>query len=169
MASLEETYIDFEGKQFMLEIKKLIKNAFYTSYLGANKSKVLLSEYTLNQNFKDLLPTMATSESYSFLNHYLGVKNGKVLPRTIQNVFETTKNEICDIESKKEIKKLESRAELVQKVLRKSVFDTTENKNSPFHLLQGLGLKYGGGKISYLNSNKHFTVPFSRAAKISYE
>ena len=81
-----------------------------------------------------------------------------MLPKAIQNIFEVTQNEISEAESKKEVKKLESRAELVQKVLGKSVFDTTTNKNIPFHLLQGLGLKYSGGKISYLNSNRHFTA-----------
>ncbi len=153
-----ETRIDNEGSQFLLEIKKLIKNAFKESYLGTNKSKMLLSEFVMTKNLRDMLPIMAGSDSFSFLNHYLEGKNSRILIKAIQEVFEATRQELCDTESKREIKGLEDKVALVQKVLSGEVFDSDKNKDLSFYLLQSMGLKYGDGRVSYLNSDQH-SVP----------
>lgn len=151
-----ETLVDVEGHQFKLEIKKLINRAFRESYLNSNKSELLFSEYVANQSFTDVLPIMAQSGWYSFLSHYLP-KHTKKISGAIRNEFQDTKIDLVRTSSTKEIQKLQSRTKLVQKVLEKSVFDTTEINSVPFYLLRGLGLKYKGGKISYLNSNKHYS------------
>lgn len=150
-----ETRIDDDGKQFLLEIRKLIKNAFKGSYLHTNKSKMLLSEFVMSKNLKDMLPIMAGSESFSFLHHYLESDNSRTLTKAIQEVFEDTRLDLCDTESKREIKGLEDKVELVKKVLEREVFDCDKNKDVTFNLLQSLGLKYGNGSVSYFNSNQY--------------
>ncbi|MBO0340729.1 MULTISPECIES: relaxase/mobilization nuclease domain-containing protein [Flavobacteriaceae] len=155
-----ETHIDIGSNQFSLEIKKLIKNAFYKSYLGTNKSKELLSEFVVNRNLKDLLPLIARTEHYSFLNHYLGANNGKMLPKTLKNRFDDIRAEFAKTESKREIKKLEIRTGLIKKVLEKSVFDITNDTNIAFYLLRGLGLKYHHGNVTFLNSGTH-SIPLT--------
>lgn len=161
------TSLDANGKQFMLETRKLIKNAFYESYLNANKSNRLLSEFVLTRNFKNLLPHIASSERYSFLDHYKGRDSNKNLLNVLKTEFEGTRKELHIAETKKEIKSLENRVSLFTKVLEAKVFDPTKNSGIAFYLLQGLGLKYGNGKVFFGNSNAHsvelsikdFTIP----------
>ena len=113
---------------------------------------MLLSEFVMTQNLKDMHPVMASSESYSFLHHY---SQNKSLPKAIQKAFGTVRNELFESETKKEIKALEAKVGLIQKVLEKPVFDTFNKENNTFYLLQSLGLTYGNGRISYMNCNKH--------------
>lgn len=149
------TSLDQNGKQFLLEIRKLIKNAFYESYLNSNKSNRLLSEFMMTKNLKDLLPHIAGSERYSFLNHYVGKDGDKSLLNVLKNEFQDTQKELHGIESRKEAKALEDRVSLFKKVLERDVFNITENRSLPYYLLQGLGLKYAGGKAFFVNSNAH--------------
>lgn len=149
------TCLDEKGKQFLLETRKLIKNAFYESYLNANKSNRLLSEFVVTNNLKDLLPHIASSEHYSFLNHYMGKENEKKLFNVLKSEFEDTRMELHRAESKKEINTLENRVLLLTNVLETDMFDVTKNRNLPFYLLQGLGLKYVDGKVFFSNSNTH--------------
>lgn len=155
------TSLDQNGKQFLLEIRKLIKNAFYESYLNANKSNRLLSEFVITKNLKDLLPHIAGSQRYSFLNHYMGKDSDKNLLHVLKNEFEDTRKELQEVESRKEAKTLEERVSLFKKVLEANVFYVSDNKSLPFYLLQGLGLKYASGKVFFGNSNAHsvtFTI-----------
>src|SRR5680860_1696654 len=49
------TEIDTDGKQFKLEVRKLIKEAFHTSYLKSTKRDGLLSENIMTKNLMDIL------------------------------------------------------------------------------------------------------------------
>tara|TARA_R110000765_G_scaffold9911_3_gene30852 strand:+ start:32646 stop:34952 length:2307 start_codon:yes stop_codon:yes gene_type:complete len=150
-----ESQISVESDQFALEARKLIKNAFYESYLSADKSRMLLSEFVMTNNFKDVLPFIARSERYSFLSHYSGGNTDKKLLMALQKVFVSERASLNETETKKEIKTLENRASIINRVLENNVFDTKENKNIPFYLMRSLGLKYGGGQVSFMNSNAH--------------
>ncbi len=148
------TCLDDTGKQFGLEVRKLIKNAFYEAYLKSNKSDMLLSDFVMMKNFKDVLPYISGSESYSFLNHYDGNIHNGVL-EVLKNRFESTRSQLNLAETKKEIKTLENTASVLIKVLEANVFDVTGNKDIPFYLVQSLGLKYNGNNILYRNSGAH--------------
>ncbi|MDF0716561.1 relaxase/mobilization nuclease domain-containing protein [Muricauda sp. 334s03] len=147
------TCLDENGKQFLLETRKLIKNAFYEAYLQANKSDRSLSEFVITKNLRDLLPHIAGSERYSFLNHYMSQDKGKNLLKVLKTEFEGTRRELHKTESRKEMKTLEDRVSLFKNVLEANVFDAT--KSLSFNLLQGLGLKYVGGKVFFSNSKAH--------------
>ncbi|MCM4152964.1 hypothetical protein DHD05_15340 [Arenibacter sp. N53] len=171
-----ETSIDVDSNQFVLEIQKLIKNAFYKSYLDANKGKMMLSEFVIIKSFKDLLPFLASSEQYSFLNHYMPENNGSTLLISVQKEFESMRMMLGIKESKKELKTLENRVSILKKVLEANVFDISGSQTTLFHLLQGLGLKYSNGSISYSNSNIHsvkmfldnYHIPNENEAYISF-
>jgi hypothetical protein len=171
-----QTSIDVDSNQFVLEIQKLIKNAFYKAYFDANKGNMMLSEFVTIKSFKDLLPFLASSEQYSFLNHYMPENNGSTLLISVQKEFENTRTGLCISEANKELKTLENRVSILKMTLEANVFDTTGNKSTLFHLLQGLGLKYGNGRISYINSNIHFVemqldnyhIPNENEAYISF-
>ena len=150
-----KTVIDTDSKQFVLEVKKLIKEAFQTSYLGADKNNMLLSEFTMTKNLEDLMPHIAASERFSFMGHYCDRNNGKTVLKALQEEFEDTRQELSETETNKEIRTLESRAGIIKKIVESKVFDSNGNKCIPFHLVQSLGLKYGGGKVSYRNSDAH--------------
>ena len=171
-----ETSIAVDGIQFGLELQKLIKNAFHRSYLDANKRDILLSEFILLKSFKEALLYIASSEQYSFLNHY-STKNGESpLLNLVQNEFESMRDMLGISEANKEHKTLENRVSILKKVLEAHVFDISESKSTLFHLLQSLGLKYGNGRISYINSNIHFVemqldnyyIPNDKEAYISF-
>jgi hypothetical protein len=172
----EKTSISVDGKQFSLEIQKLIKNAFYKAYLDANKRDLLLSEFVTIKGFKEVLLYIASSEQYSFLNHYSTKNGGSPLLNLVQKEFESTRRELGITEVKKELKTLENRVSILKMTLEANVFDITGNKSTLFHLLQGLGLKYGNGRISYINSNIHFVemqldnyhIPNDKEAYISF-
>ncbi|KKM66018.1 hypothetical protein LCGC14_1485420 [marine sediment metagenome] len=149
------TLIDTEGKQFVLEIKKLIRDAFYKSYLGADKKNMLLSEFVMVKNLGDLMPHVARSERFPFIGHYCERNNDKKVLKALQNEFGGTRQELNETETKKEAKTLADRGVLIRKILEDKVFDTNINNSVPFYLVQGLGLKYNGGVLSYRNSNAH--------------
>src|SRR3546814_1254350 len=48
----QKTLLNLDSKQLILEVRKLIKNSFYTAYLDSDKSK-LLSNFVLIKNAKD--------------------------------------------------------------------------------------------------------------------
>ncbi|NYJ28207.1 relaxase/mobilization nuclease domain-containing protein [Allomuricauda sp. ARW1Y1] len=148
-----DTSLDRNGKQFLLEIRKLIKNAFYESYLNSNKSNRLLSEFVLTKNLNDLLPNIVGSERYSFLNYYMGKESDENLLKVLKNEFEDTRKELHEVESRKEAKTLEERVSLFKKVLEMDVFNASENKSLQFYLLQGLGLNYADSEVSFGNSH----------------
>jgi flagellar biosynthesis component FlhA len=65
------TEIDTHSKQFQLEIQKLIKEAFYTTYLKSLEQQGLLSESISAKNLNDILPVIRASKSYLFLDRYI--------------------------------------------------------------------------------------------------
>ncbi|PIB31453.1 relaxase/mobilization nuclease domain-containing protein [Maribacter sp. 4G9] len=154
----KKTVIAAESKQFVLETQKLIKNAFYESYLDSNKSDLLLSESVMTKNLKDILPYIAKSERFSFLDHYSDKNNGKTVLKVLQEQFKGVRQDLSETETKKEITTLESRVSLLKMVLENGVFDTNKNNSVPFYLVQSLGLKYDGEKVSFRNSNAHYVT-----------
>ncbi len=155
-----QTRIDTENGQFLLEVRKLIKNAFYESYLGTNKNSTLLSEFVISKNLKDLLPQIASSRSHAFLRFYSEKNNDHIFLRILRQEFGSMRNKLFRSATRREINALENKAVLLQKVLDRSVFDTEKNPDIGFFLLQGLGLKFVNGQLSYVNSNTH-SVPMS--------
>ncbi len=147
------TELDFAGKQIVLEVRKLIKNAFYDSYLNGYKQE-LLSDFVRIKSFKDLLPVIQSSENFSFLNAW-SQKNHPLLKSMIISEFEQTKADIYSIEFRREKEILEQKALLFNSVIHGNVFNLKSEKAIVFDLVQSLGLKYVHGKISYLNSNRH--------------
>tara|TARA_R110000796_G_scaffold63858_3_gene147690 strand:+ start:11659 stop:13329 length:1671 start_codon:yes stop_codon:yes gene_type:complete len=172
-----QTSIDVDSNQFVLELQKLIKNAFYKAYFDANKRDMLLSEFVSLKSFKEVLPFLASSERYAFLNHYIPENNGSNLLISVQKEFESIRDMLGITESKKELKTLENRVSIIKMTLETNVFDISGSKSTLFHLLQGLDLKYGNGKISYINSNIHFVemqldnyhIPYDKEAYISFD
>jgi len=162
----QETTVDAAGNQFVLEAGKLIKNAFYESYLNANKGTMLLSEFILTKKFKDILPFIARSERYSFLSHYSSKNGDNTLLTMLKNEFESKRQELHTTENNKEAKTLEERAALLERALEDKVFDTSETKRIPFYLMHGLGLTYRGGKVYYRGSNLHSKRLFLNNLKI---
>ena len=150
-----QTYINALGTQFMLEVRKLIKNAFIESYLASDKRNHLLSEFVMTKNLKDLLPHIANSKSYTFLNFYSGKNGNQMLLKTLRQEFDGARNKLAVSQSKQEIIALEEKVMLFNKVLEISAFETMNDSNIPFHLLQSLGLKYANGGLSFINSNAH--------------
>jgi len=57
------TEVDTYSKQFRLEIQKLIKEAFYTSYLKSPKRDGLLSENILSRGSMDVLSGIISSKN----------------------------------------------------------------------------------------------------------
>ncbi|MGB3143575.1 MAG: relaxase/mobilization nuclease domain-containing protein, partial [Maribacter sp.] len=143
-----QTYINPQSDQFVLEVQKLIKNSFIESYLASDKRNHLLSEFVMTKNLKDLLPHIANSKSYAFLNFYSGKKNNQVLLKTLRQEFDEARNKLAASQSKQEIKDLEEKVNLFEKVMQISVFENNEDSNIRFHLLHSLGLKYANGGLS---------------------
>lgn len=153
-----KTELDLGSKQLVLEVRKLIKNAFYTAYLNGYKEG-LLSESVRATKMNGLLPIIQSSESFAFLNTYLH-RNRNLLASIIKSEFEQTKEAVYVTESKKEKEVLHKKAILIENVLGKSIFDVKTEKGIVFDLLQSLGVKYVRGNIAYLNSNK-YQVPLA--------
>ncbi len=154
----EPTQIDTESKQFKLEIHKLIKEAFQTSFLKSPKPDGLLSEHIVAKKFGDILNNLEASSNYKFLDRYIP-NNRKVLFReTIKKQFPNVKERLYQLETRKERETLENKFKLIGNVLEKRIFDVGMKQGSVRFLFQSLGVKYHDNKLSFTNSNKH-TVP----------
>ncbi len=168
-----KTELDLGGKQMVLEVRKLIGNAFYTAYLNGYKEG-LLSEFVRGNNINGLMPFVRSSESFAFLNTYLH-KNRNSLETIVKSEFDHTKNAIYVDESKKEKEVLHRKAPLIKNVFDQDIFDVKTEKAIVFDLLQSLGVKYVRGNIAYLNSNRHqvsmaisnFSVPETAQSYVS--
>jgi len=148
-----KTELDIRSNQMALEVRKLIKNAFYTAYLNGYKDG-LLSEFVRSIKANALLPLIQSSERFAFLSTYLQ-QNPRQLMSLIQSEYEQAKHTIYVTESKKEQEVLDQKAVLIEKVLNKGIFDVKSDKGILFELLQSLGVKYVRGHLAYLNSNRH--------------
>jgi len=152
------TEIDTDSKQFRLEIQKLIKEAFYTSYLKSPKQDGLLSENILTKNLMEILPYIIPSKNYIFLDGHLPRNRKKVLRKALKREFPTVRERLYQLETRKEIETLESKFRLIGYVLEKGMFDVGIEKGSVRLLFQSLGVKYHDNRLSFTNSNRH-SVP----------
>jgi len=154
----EPTEINTNSKQFKLEVQKLIKESFQTSYLKSPKQGGLLSEHIKNKKFDDVLKSLTASKNYLFLDRYIQ-NNRKVLFReTIKKQFPIVKERLYQLETGKEKETLENKFKLIRDVLKKDVFNVGTQQGSVRLLFQALGVKYNNDKLSFTKSNKH-TVP----------
>ena len=152
------TEIDTDGKQFKLEVQKLIKEAFHTSYLKSPKQGGLLSEDIMTKGLTDILPYIVRSKNYIFLESYLPKDRRKLLSKALEREFAAVKERLYRRETGKEKETLEGKFNLIGDVLEKGIFDVGAEKGSVRLLFQSLGVNYHDNRLSFANSNKH-TVP----------
>ena len=152
------TEIDTDSKQFTLEIQKLIKEAYYTSYLKSPKQKGLLSENITATNLMDILPYIITSKNYIFLGRYLPGNRKEALREVLKKEFPMVRERLYQLETRKEIETLKNKFRLIGKVLDNGIFDVGMEKGSVRLLFQSLGVKYHDNRLSFTDSNRH-TVP----------
>ncbi len=154
----ERTEIDTDSEQFTLEIRKLIKEAFYGSYLQSPKQGGLISENIVTKNFGNMLPRLKASKSYLFLDRYIPENRKAVLAEALRYEFSTVRDRLCRSETRKEIETLNNKFGLIGKVLQNAVFKVGQEKGSVHHLFRSLGVKYHNDRLSFSGSNKH-TMP----------
>ncbi len=150
--------IDTDSKQFVLEVQKLIKEAFHTSYLKSPKQEGLLSEHIMTKNLGDILTKMMASKNYIFLDRYIPRNRKGLFRETIKREFPIVKERLYRLETKKEKETLEGKFNLIGDVLEKRIFDVGTQQGSVRLLFQSLGVKYHDNKLSFTGSNRH-TVP----------
>ncbi len=151
----EETEINTTSKQFKLELQKLIKEAFETSYLKSPKQNQLLSESIRAKNLNNILPYIIVSKNYIFLNHHLPRNRKELLRKALEKEFPMVKERLCQLETKKEKEILEGKFQLIGKILENGIFDVGKENGSVRLLFQSLGVKYHNNQLSFTNSNKH--------------
>ena len=157
------TEIDTESKQFILEIQKLIKEAFYNSYLKSSEQNGLLSEHIMIKSFNDILPSLATSKNYKFFKRYIPRNRKELLLKELKKEFPMVRERLYQLEAKKEKETLESKFKLIGEILEKRIFDVGTRQGSVRLLFQSLGIKYHDNKLSFTNSNRHMvSVPLGR-------
>ncbi|MCM4174284.1 hypothetical protein DHD32_22725 [Arenibacter sp. TNZ] len=154
----EETEINTKSRQFGIEIQKLIKEAFQTSYLKSPKREGLLSESIMTKNLMDILPFIKDSKIHIFFERYLQGNQKKLLPKIIKREFPTVRDRLFQLETKKEMETLKGKFKLIGRVLEKGIFDVGMEKGSVRLLFKSLGVKYHNNQLSFANSNRH-TVP----------
>ncbi len=152
------TKIDTDGKQFKLEVRKLIKEAFHTSYLKSTKRDGQLSENIMTKNLTDILQHLMPSKNHIFLDGHLPVNRKEILREALKREFPTVRERLYRLETDKEIETLESKFRLIGKVLENGLFDVGTEKGNVRLLFQSLGVKYHNKRLSFSNSNRH-TVP----------
>jgi len=154
------TEMDIESKQFRLEIQKLIKEAFYASYLKTKKRTGLFSEHIETKNLRDVLQDLTTLEKYRFLERYLP-NNQKVLFRkAVQNMFPIVRDRLVGLETKKERETLEGKFRLIGDILEKGIFDVGVKGGSVRYLFQALGVEYRDDRLYSADSSKH-SIPIA--------
>ncbi len=149
------TEIDTDSKQFKLEIQKLIKESFYSSYLKSNKRDGLLSENIATKNLIDILPQIISSKTHIFLDRHLPVKQKGMLGEALEREFPTVRERMCRLETKKEKETLEGKFRLIGKVLENGICDVGMEKGSVRLLFQSLGVKYHDNRLSFTDSKRH--------------
>ncbi|MCK0137364.1 relaxase/mobilization nuclease domain-containing protein, partial [Arenibacter sp. S6351L] len=152
------TEIDTDSKQFTLEIQKLIREAFYSSYLKSPKRNGLLSENITAKSLMDILPYVKTSKDYIYLERYLPRNPKNLLMEALKREFPTVRDRLYQLEEKKEKETLESKFRLIGRILENGIFDVGTEKGIVHRLFRSLGVKYQDNRLSFSGSNKH-TVP----------
>ncbi len=152
------TEIDTESKQFKLQIQKLIKEAFNSSYLKSPKQNQLLSESIQTKNLTDILLDIPNSKNHIFLERHLPRNRKELLRNALIREFPIVRERLYQLETKKEKEILGGKFRLIGKVLENGVFDVGKENGSVRLLFQSLGVKYHNNRLSFTNSNRH-TVP----------
>ncbi|MEQ8420908.1 MAG: relaxase/mobilization nuclease domain-containing protein [Arenibacter algicola] len=152
------TEIDTDSNQFTLEVQKLIKEAFRTSYLNSSDRNGLFSENIMARNPMDILPHIKTSKDYIFLERYLPGNQKKLLLEALKREFPKVRDRLYQLEEKKEKETLVNKFRLIGRILENGIFDVGKEKGSVHRLFRSLGVKYNDNRLSFSNSNKH-TVP----------
>jgi len=152
------TEIDTGSRQFRLEIQKLIKETFRTSYLKGPIQEGLLSEHIGTRKFDDIFNALKASKTYGFLDRHFAKNQKPMLRKTMVREFPKVKERLYELETKKEMETLESKFRLIGDVLEKGIFDVGTKQGSVRLLFRSLGVKYHDNKLSFSNSNRH-SVP----------
>ncbi len=150
----DPTEIDIHSKQLILEIRKLIQEAFYSEHLKLTRQAVLFSQWIMKENLNTILPTLQSLERYRFLKTYLPNNPRDILEKVLQQEFQSVKEELYHSESKKEKENFDRKVELIKGILENHVFDFSKEKGAIHHLFQSLGLEYGNNRLTMAGSDR---------------
>ncbi|PRX57517.1 relaxase/mobilization nuclease domain-containing protein [Flagellimonas meridianipacifica] len=151
----EPTTIDTESKQFKLEVQKLLKEAFRSSYIKSKKQRGLFSDYIANIHPKDVSKHLLESKGFQFLHRYVPKDQKEHLKMAFANAYPKVRDELYERETKREEETLKNKFRLIGKVLEKQVFNVGKKGGSVRHLFQSLGVRYHNDKLLFADSDKH--------------
>ena len=160
------TTIDIESKQFKLEVQKLLKEAFRTSYIKSQKQEGLFSEYIANIHPKDVSKHLLESKGFQFLHRYVPKDQKENLKMAFANAYPEVRDELYERETKREEETLKNKFRLIGKVLEKQIFNVGMKEGSVRHLFQSLGVRYHNNKLLFADSDKH-SLP-ARIGKLDF-
>lgn len=149
------TKINIESKQFKLEVQKLLKEAFRTSYIKSQKQKGLFSEYIAKISPMYVSTHLLESKGFQFLDRHVPKVQKEQLKMAFANAYPKIKDELYKRESKKEEETLKNKFRLIGKVLEKRIFNVGTKGGSVRHLFQSLGVRYYKNELLFADSDKH--------------
>jgi len=149
------TTIDIESKQFKLEVQKLIKEAFRTSYIKSQKQEGLYSDYIAKINPQDVSTHLLESKGFLFLHRYVPKDEKEILKMAFAKAYPQVRDELYEQEIKKDEETLKNKFRLIGKVLEKQIFNVGTKGGSVRYLFQSLGVRYHNNQLLYADSNKH--------------
>lgn len=149
----EHTEIYLESKQLKLELQKCIKEAYEETYRNSGR-QLLFSEHIDRIGIKPLVKELVKSERFLFLKEYLHTDN-RSLGNMVEEQFDITKEKLYNLESVREGKELNKKAELIKQAIGKQLFETPKQKGALFELMHSLGTKPNGDNLCYANSYLH--------------
>jgi uncharacterized protein (UPF0297 family) len=149
------TTIDIESKQFKLEVQKLIKEAFRTSYIKSQKQEGLYSDYIARINPKEVFTHLLEAKGFLVLQRYVPKDEKEILKMAFANAYPKVRDELYERETKKEEETLKNKFRLIGKVLEKQIFNVGTKEGSVRHLFQSLGVRYHNNQLLFADSNKH--------------
>jgi len=162
----EETQLDLNSKQFNLEVLKLIKRTLYNKYLELDEKNLLPSEYILTQSLGNVIEDLTSSDNFKFLSKYMPSNSKESLIDFVKTEYPIAQKQLCLAEHKKEARLLEDKSDLIKTIFKSHMFGFSNDGTLSFELIQSLGLKYGTGTISYMNSNEHIAPLTLNAFKL---
>ncbi|MCG2462668.1 relaxase/mobilization nuclease domain-containing protein [Flavobacteriaceae bacterium F89] len=153
----EYTRMHEESQQLRLEMQRIIREAFRSSYQAA-RNRTLFSEHIDRMPIMSLVREMAKSERSKFLIKYMHTDKEK-LGDLIRSQFDIVKDKLYISESLKEERELETKAELIKHAIEKQflepIKESTKQTGILHELIQSLGTGYDNGTLTYTNSQKH--------------
>ncbi len=142
-----------ESSQLKLELQKCIKEAYIETYRNSGR-KIIFSEHIYRMPIKPIVTEMTKSERFLFLKKYLHT-DSRNLGNMVEEQFDITKEKLYNLESVREEKELNKKAELIKQAIAKQLFETPKKKGVLFELMHSLGTKPNGDNLCYANSYKH--------------